>query len=254
MTAAICAWRALRAREGAPVGSDDFVFVNERGEAISENHAADRYREHLAEAGIDRPVLFEKSKARQPIRIHDTRATFITTSLANGKSEAWVQDRTGHKSSIMINRYRRAARTAAELGLGELHPLDATIPELVAELALSAPSPTDSAPAARASNAVPAPSRETPRETPEPSHLNAETRSRHYHETASSLLVAPPGFEPGRPLRQRILKANRGIRTVAIRSISRVLKTVYDGLRGASPIRGSLSPIGGPPPVLLLTR
>jgi integrase len=94
-----------------------------------ENHGADRYRDHLA-AGIDRPVLFEKSKARQSIRIHDTRATFITVSLANGKSETWVQDRTGHKSSIMINRYRRAARTAAELGLGELRPLDQTIPEL----------------------------------------------------------------------------------------------------------------------------
>jgi hypothetical protein len=112
------------------VGPDDLVFVNERGLPISENHAADRYREHLAAAGIDRPVLFEKSKARRPIRIHDTRATFITVSLANGKSEAWVQDRTGHKSSIMINRYRRAARTAAELGLGDLRPLDQTIPEL----------------------------------------------------------------------------------------------------------------------------
>jgi len=143
MTAAIRAWRELRAREGAPVGPDDLVFVNERGLPISENHAADRYRDHLAAAGIDRPVLFEKSKARQPIRIHDTRATFITVSLANGKSETWVQDRTGHKSSIMINRYRRAARTAAELGLGELAPLDVAIPELAAHLhdAPAAPAP-----------------------------------------------------------------------------------------------------------------
>ena len=41
-----------------------------------------------------------------------------------------VQDRTGHTSSSMINLYRRTARTAAELGLGELLPLDVAIPEL----------------------------------------------------------------------------------------------------------------------------
>src|SRR5262249_34714494 len=35
--------------------------------------------------------------------------------------------------SQMINRYRRAARTAAELGLGELLPLDVAIPELAAD-------------------------------------------------------------------------------------------------------------------------
>jgi len=30
----------------------------------------------------------------------------------------------------MINRYKRAARTASELGLGPLQPLDVVIPEL----------------------------------------------------------------------------------------------------------------------------
>ena len=64
----------------------------------SDSCTGERYREHLRAAGITRPVLFEKSKARQPIRLHDTRATFITIALANGKSEAWVQDRTGHRS------------------------------------------------------------------------------------------------------------------------------------------------------------
>jgi hypothetical protein len=55
--------------------------------------------------------------------VHDLRGTFVTLSLANGKTETWVADRTGHSSSVMINRYRRAARTAAELGSGELKPL-----------------------------------------------------------------------------------------------------------------------------------
>jgi hypothetical protein len=41
-------------------------------------------------------------------------------------------DRTGHKSSLMINRYRRAARAAAELHLVDLKPLNEAIPELAA--------------------------------------------------------------------------------------------------------------------------
>jgi hypothetical protein len=65
-----------------------------------------------------------------PIRVHDLRATFITINLANGKTETWIADRTGHRSSDEINGYRRQARTAAELGLGELAPLDVAIPEL----------------------------------------------------------------------------------------------------------------------------
>jgi hypothetical protein len=39
-------------------------------------------------------------------------------------------DRTGHRSSVMIQRYRRAARTFAELGLGELASLAQALPEL----------------------------------------------------------------------------------------------------------------------------
>ena len=37
---------------------------------------------------------------------------------------------TGHRSSVMINRFRRAARTWAELRMGPLSPLDDAIPEL----------------------------------------------------------------------------------------------------------------------------
>jgi hypothetical protein len=41
-------------------------------------------------------------------------------------------DRTGHKSSVMVNRYRRAARTVAEAGLGSPTPLHLAIPEFAA--------------------------------------------------------------------------------------------------------------------------
>jgi hypothetical protein len=58
------------------------------------------------------------------------RATFVTVSLAAGKSETWVADRTGHHSSAQIANYRRAARTAAELGHTALDLLNDAIPEL----------------------------------------------------------------------------------------------------------------------------
>jgi integrase len=85
------------------------------------------FRRHLEAARIDRAELTEKSDIRQPIRVHDLRATFVTVALANGKTEAWIADRTGHKSSAMINRYRRTARTHAELGQGALAPLDVAL-------------------------------------------------------------------------------------------------------------------------------
>ena len=58
------------------------------------------------------------------------RATFVAVSLANGKTETWVADRTGHRSSAMLKRYRRQARTWAELGLGNLTSLGLALPEL----------------------------------------------------------------------------------------------------------------------------
>ena len=48
-------------------------------------------------------------------------------NLANGKTEAWIADRTGHTTSAMINRYRRTARTHSELGQGTLTPLDVAL-------------------------------------------------------------------------------------------------------------------------------
>jgi hypothetical protein len=108
---------------------DDYVF-NQDGCRLYVDQLAATLRADLKIAGVKREALFEKSDARRPLRVHDLRATFVTVSLANGKTETWVADRTGHKSSEMINRYRRAARTWGELSLGVLAPLDQAIPEL----------------------------------------------------------------------------------------------------------------------------
>ncbi len=91
---------------------------------------AGRFREHLTVAGVTRSQLFERSPTRRRIRIHDLRGTFVTLALANGKTETWVADRTGHKSSQMINEYRRTARTAEEVGMSWLAPMGDSIPEL----------------------------------------------------------------------------------------------------------------------------
>jgi len=130
MARALSTWKEIQREE---YGESEVVFLDEEGEPIAQlhhKHRAESFRAHLLLADVNRPALHERSPERRPIRAHDLRATFITIALANGKTEAWVADRTGHRSSHMINRYRRAARTVAELGLGDLLPLDEAIPEL----------------------------------------------------------------------------------------------------------------------------
>jgi integrase len=123
------ALKAWRSGHGVRDRPQDPVF-QEEGRRLYVDQLARQLRGDLNAAGATRAELFERSAVRQPIRVHDLRATFVTVSLANGKTETWVADRTGHRSSAMINRYRRAARTWAELALGSLAPLDEAIPEL----------------------------------------------------------------------------------------------------------------------------
>jgi len=108
------------------------VFVTAEGEALDPAHLPRTLRADLIAAGVDRPELHATTKARLRLRVHDLRGTFVTVSLANGATESWISDRTGHKSSAMINRYKRAARSVSELGLGRLKPMAEAIPEFVA--------------------------------------------------------------------------------------------------------------------------
>jgi len=87
-------------------------------------------RGDLRTAGVTRRELFERTASRLPIRLHDLRASFVTISLAAGRTEAWVTDRTGHKSSQMLARYARQARTWSELDMGGLQPMDRLLPEM----------------------------------------------------------------------------------------------------------------------------
>ena len=100
------------------------------GRTLTPEHAAVRLRKYARLAGIDRPQLYEKSEKRIPLRAHDLRGTFVTVSLAQGRTESWVADRTGHGSSDMIQTYKRPARSFKEVNLGPLAPLHESIPEL----------------------------------------------------------------------------------------------------------------------------
>ncbi|WP_434044048.1 MULTISPECIES: tyrosine-type recombinase/integrase [Sorangium] len=140
------------------------VFVGKWGNALPGHNGAKNFRDHLRRAGIARSELFETTEARLNIRLHDTRATFITIKLANDRTETWISDRTGHKSSGQIHHYKRAARKIAELGLGDFAPLDEAIPELAGKgPAECAPAPAGSATRGVVAEAAIAPAQTGPR-------------------------------------------------------------------------------------------
>ena len=125
--------RALLAwKEVTPGGTEpqDLIFVAAGGVQPHETTLAGQLRDDLKAAKVTRAELFEHSAHRLQLRAHDLRASFITVALANGRSETWVTDRTGHTTSGQLMNYRRAARTVAELELGSFQPLDEAIPEL----------------------------------------------------------------------------------------------------------------------------
>jgi len=195
--------RALKVwREMCFSPSDDaLVFVDEEGAAVATSertHAVTTFRDDLRRAGVSRSELFERSSSRQPIRLHDLRATFVTISLATGNTETFVADRTGHKSSVMINRYRRAARHAAEVGLGSLGPLDELIPELAAHRS-DEPPPTGGQ---RGADDL------VPEMVPSSDHF-IPLSAASLQIVQSSQVVAEAGLEPARPYGQRILNPPR---------------------------------------------
>jgi hypothetical protein len=134
---ALLAWKKLT-RGGTEPG--DLVFVDENGYQPHETQLAAMYRDDMKAAGA-RAELFESNAHRLQLRAHDARAAFITVALANGKTETWVTDRTGHTTSGQLRNYRRAARTVEELGLGDWAPLDEAVPEFAPALPIDRPSP-----------------------------------------------------------------------------------------------------------------
>lgn len=88
---------------------------------------AEAFRSALRAAGVDRKELFVTTEYVGQLRAHDMRATFVTIALAQGKGDTWIRDRTAHKSTSMIDRYRRTARQFSELKLTKLEGLTSAL-------------------------------------------------------------------------------------------------------------------------------
>jgi integrase len=114
-------WKEEHRTETAP---EDFVFVDEYDRPISLDHLAEKVRDFMTAAEIDRPALFDRGKGRGRFGTHSFRRSFVTRSLASGRPEEWVRRRTGHTNTQQLSKYRQAADSLAELDLGEVVPLD----------------------------------------------------------------------------------------------------------------------------------
>jgi hypothetical protein len=119
---ALTTWREMRPNHA-------HVFADEADKPLA--LGAGLFREHLLLAGVKRPELHDtRAKDSVAVRVHDLRALFVTVSIAQGRTEHWIRDRTAHRTLTMIDTYRRQARLFAELNLGDLVALDEAIPEL----------------------------------------------------------------------------------------------------------------------------
>lgn len=127
-------WRTLCPSERLvfPAEGMPRYWRSRAGMPLAVGHAAEKLRDALLKAGQTRAQLYRRNENRIRLRAHDLRATFVTLSLALGKTDDQVMLRTGHLSSETLRIYRRNAETAAEANLGWLHPMHEVIPELAA--------------------------------------------------------------------------------------------------------------------------
>jgi len=92
---------------------------------VDDTKLAKLLRDAIQVAGLEREQLLEESAHQKPIRFHDLRASFITFALANGRSEAWIKERTGHTTSQMIYKYNRPR--LAKLRMRDWLPFDVAL-------------------------------------------------------------------------------------------------------------------------------
>ena len=92
---------------------------------------AETLRDDLRLAGVQRQLLFSDEPTVQPLRLHDTCATFVTWAKRAGKGDGWISDRTGHLTPAMLDRYDRGARLLADRQYEPFPDLTQAIPEFV---------------------------------------------------------------------------------------------------------------------------
>ena len=91
VTEAMCAWRDMRARQGADVGDDALVFVDENGQPIGKWHAAAKYREHLIAGQPLVEIDGNDAKTSDvPIACHDMRCEIGKATDQFGNVFDWL--------------------------------------------------------------------------------------------------------------------------------------------------------------------
>jgi integrase len=79
--------------------------------------AADKLREHMQRAGLERAELFANDKTRKPLTFHDLRGTCATWLAIRGEEPLKIQRRLGHTDLATTQGYIAAAEA---VGVGRL--------------------------------------------------------------------------------------------------------------------------------------
>jgi len=82
---------------------------------------ASHLRKHLRLAGIRRAELFHTDATRKQLRFHDLRSTGLTWMAIRGDDPLKIQQRAGHTSFAMTQKYIRTAEAVGEV-IGKVFP------------------------------------------------------------------------------------------------------------------------------------
>ena len=129
--------KAWHVYQGKPAAEQPIVMEAEIG-CEAKRIATALRDEDLKAAGVTRAILFEADAENvQALRFHDLRATFCTWARREGRSDAWISERTGQEvTGDMISRYDRGAQTLTDLNYAPFPDLTLAIPELEKEARL----------------------------------------------------------------------------------------------------------------------
>jgi integrase len=78
-------------------------------------------RKHLELAGITREALFSTDDTRKRLRFHDLRGTGLTWMAIRGDDPLKIQQRAGHRTFEMTQKYIRTAEAVGQV-IGEVFP------------------------------------------------------------------------------------------------------------------------------------
>jgi hypothetical protein len=112
--------------------SDDQPIIPKSMIGCEVKKLAEVLRDDLKAVGVTRPILFEENEPNvEPLRFRDLRSTFCTWARRQGRSDAWISERTGQEvTGDMISRYDKGAVMLSDLQYVPFPDISRAIPEL----------------------------------------------------------------------------------------------------------------------------